>query len=104
MKLSLLFLLAIAAAAAAATAVHSRDCYVGNTLLPMQDSCCDSLRRILCRNNVGVGKIQSPQTENEFTSTATSTNTSTAVQSPQTGVTSPGVSDPYCKHSFPSLT
>ncbi|URD95847.1 hypothetical protein MUK42_31926 [Musa troglodytarum] len=97
-KLSLLLLLAIAAAAA--TAVHSRDCYVGNTLLSMQDSCCDSLRRILCRNNVGVGKIQSPQTENEFTST----NTSTSVQSPQTGVTSPGVSDPYCKHSFPSLT
>ncbi|RWV84910.1 hypothetical protein BHE74_00055103 [Ensete ventricosum] len=96
-----LLLIANAAAAAAAnrvdeTAVRSRDCYAGNTLLPMQDSCCHILRRIHCHNNGGVGKVQSAQSETEFTSTA--------VQSPQTGVASSAVSDPYCEHSFPSLT
>uniref|UniRef100_A0A804IM62 Uncharacterized protein n=1 Tax=Musa acuminata subsp. malaccensis TaxID=214687 RepID=A0A804IM62_MUSAM len=92
-----MFSVAIADAAAAASSsyrvdeitVDSRDCYVGNTLLPMQDSCCYNLRRILCRNNVGISKVQSPQTETEFPSTATAT--STAVQSPQTGVTSSAV-------------
>ncbi|THU71977.1 hypothetical protein C4D60_Mb04t07240 [Musa balbisiana] len=102
MILFLMLSLPITAATAAAassykvdeTAVHSRDCYVGNTLLPMQDSCCYNLRRI-CHNNVGIGKVQSPQTETEFT-----TATSTAVQSPQTGVTPSAVGE----HLFPSLT